>query len=224
MWKQVRADPRPRPNASTYSPVLWPVSESLALEPGSAPLVMDLASVWTQRRSHVDGGHPELGAIGAVLWHVSRTLATAPSPYGFPMEQRPAPSAGALHPVHTLVYLPTYHAWARYNTQHHCLDVIADHGRVLDGLQEHAQSVSEKRPGAYLAFVGEPGRLAVKYENHESLLWRDAGVLQGNLCLAAHAHGLAACLLGVTGNHWVSRLAQEGKLIGVGLARLCTRT
>lgn len=193
------------------------------MEPGSAPLVMDLAALWAERRSHMDGAHPDLNSIGAVLWHVSRTLATAPSPYGFPMERRPVPSAGALHPVHIIVQLPQTSTWARYNPQLHCLDVLVDDAHALDGLLEHAQFVAENMPGAYLAFVGEPGRLSAKYENHESLLWRDAGVLQGNICLAAQAHNLGACLLGVTGQEWVSRLAKQGQLVGVGLARLYAR-
>jgi len=216
-------DPKPRLQPFTYSPVIWPVSDSVALEPGSAPLVTDLASLWAERRSHLDGADPELGSIGAMLWHVNRTLATAPSPYGFPLERRPVPSAGALHPVHILVQLPQTSTWAKYNPQQHCLEVIADSAQVLDGLLEHAQSVSENRVGTYLAFVGEPGRLSAKYENHESLLWRDVGVLQGNICLAAQAHGLSACLLGVTGHAWSSRLAEQGKLVGMGLARLYAR-
>lgn len=217
-------DPRPKAHVSTYAPVVWPVSRSVALEPGSVPLVMDLAALWADRRSHLDGTLPELRSIGAVLWHVSRTLAAAPSPYGFPMERRPVPSAGALHPVHTLVQLPQSPDWAVYSPQRHYLYVIADADRALDGLLEHAKSVAENGPGIYLAFVGEPGRLSVKYEHHESLLWRDAGVLQGNICLAAQAHGLGACLLGVTGHRWTSRLAQKGQLVGVGLARLYART
>ena len=216
-------DPRPKSLASAYSPVVWPVSKSVTLEPGSAPLVMDLAALWTDRRSHVNGSHPDVADIGAVLWHVSRTLATAPSPYGFEMEQRPVPSAGALHPVHILVQLPWTPSWARYNPRHHCLEVIAHSDQALDGLLEHAHSVSEHRQGTYLAFVGEPGKLAAKYENYESLLWRDAGVLQGNICLAAQAHGLGVCLLGVTGHQWTSRLAKEGQLMGVGLARIYAR-
>ncbi|QHG88232.1 nitroreductase family protein [Xanthomonas sp. NCPPB 1638] len=223
MWPLSAPDPKPRLYASTYSPVIWPASRSVILEPGSAPLFTDLAALWTERRSHMDGVHPALDSIGAVLWHVSRTLAKAPSPYGFPIERRPVPSAGALHPVHILVQLPQTSTWARYNPQLHCLDVITDYEQVLEGLLEHAQSIAENRPGAYLAFVGEPGRLSTKYENHESLLWRDAGILQGNICLAAQAHGLGVCLLGVTGHQWIGRLAQQGQLVGVGLARIYAR-
>jgi hypothetical protein len=71
-----------------------------------------------------------------------------------------------------------------------------------------------------LAFVAEPGRTAAKYEDSDSLVWRDAGVLQGMLCAVAPAVGLEVCLLGPTGDEWVSRLAGEGQLRGVGLARV----
>lgn len=216
-------DPYPKLRASNYVPVVWPISESVVLEPGAAPLVTDLATLWAGRRSHVDGFLPDLGVVGAMLWHVSRTLATAPSPYGFPLERRPIPSAGALHPVHILLQLPGTSKWAKYNPQQHCLDIVIDSASILGRLYEQASAIAENKPGVYMAFVGEPGRLSAKYENHESLLWRDAGVLQGNVCLAAEAHGLGICLLGLTGHEWVRQLAEHGELVGVGLARLYAR-
>lgn len=216
-------DPHPKLQASKYVPISWPIRESLILEPGAVPLIADLATLFSGRRSHAEGGLPKLNVIAAMLWHVSRTLATLPSPYGFPMEHRPVPSAGALHPIHILLQIPGGAEWARYNPQCHCLDIICGYDKLLEGLQEQARVVAENKPGVYMAFVGEPGRLSAKYENHESLLWRDAGVLQGSVCLAAEAHGLGVCLLGVTGHEWLSQLAEQGKLVGVGLARLYAR-
>lgn len=217
-------DPRPKSPASIYSPIAWPVADSIGLEPGVAPMVVDLAALLAERRSHAKGTDPSLQGIGATLWHVNRTLSTSPSPYGFQIERRPVPSAGALHPVHILVQLPQTELWTKYDPKRHRLDKLVDTNQVLKGLLDQAQDVAEHGSGSYLAFVGEPGRLAAKYDNYESLLWRDAGVLQGNICLAAHAHGLGVCLLGVTGHRWTSRLAEEGHLVGLGLARIYTRT
>jgi hypothetical protein len=69
-----------------------------------------------------------------------------------------------------------------------------------------------------LLFAAEPGMTSAKYENAMSLVWRDAGVLQGHLAMAAEAIGLNFCLLGVIGEPWIGALTDEPGLVGVGAA------
>ena len=192
----------------------------VALEPGTAPHVIDLAAVLLNRRSHQPGGVPTIEALGGLLWHTMRTLEIAPSPYGFYQERRPVPSAGALHPIHVLLQEPGRSDWARYDARMHRLERLVDNEGTLTGLAEHAWEAAGAAEGVVIAFVAEPGRTAAKYENAETLVWRDAGVLQGTLCAVAQAIALRVCLLGPTGDSWVSRLADKGQLQGVGLARV----
>lgn len=212
-------DPRPRESPLPYAPFRWAVGEFVPLEPGAAPHPIDLADLLSNRRSHRPGGMPSIEALGALLWQVARTLGTAPSPYGFELEQRPVPSAGAIHPIHVLVQEPGRDDWARYDGRRHRLERLADYGG-LAGLGQQAYQAAGTDVGALLAFVAEPGRTNAKYENSESLVWRDAGVLQGALCTVAPAVGLQVCLLGLTGDSWVSGLAEQGQLRGMGLARV----
>lgn len=215
-----RADPRPRATPRPYNPVRWPVGEVVALEPGAAPHVIDLAAVLSKRRSHQSGGAPTIEALGRLFWHTMRTLESAPSPYGFYQERRPVPSAGALHPIHVLLQEARRSDWARYDARRHCLERLLDDGGALTGLSDFTREAAGAVEGALLAFVAEPGRTAAKYEEGETLVWRDAGVLQGTLCAVAQAVGLRVCLLGPTGDPWVSRLANAGQLQGVGLAHV----
>lgn len=69
-----------------------------------------------------------------------------------------------------------------------------------------------------MLFAAEFGKTAAKYRYPESLVWRDAGVLQGALTLTATALGMSFCLLGITGNPWIGDLADQGQLMGVGAA------
>lgn len=215
-------DPRPRAAPRPYCPVRWPVGEVVALEPGAAPYVIDLAAVLSNRRSHQPGGVPTIEAIGGLLWHTMRTLDSAPSPYGFYQERRPVPSAGALHPIHVLLQEPGRSDWARYDARMHRLERLVGTESALTGLVEHAQEAGGAAEGIVIAFVAEPGRTSAKYENPATLVWRDAGVLQGTMCAVAQAIDLRVCLLGPTGDSWVSRLANKGQLQGVGLARVVT--
>lgn len=215
-----RPDPRPRDVPLTYAPFRWPVAGVVPLEPGAAPHPIDLADLLSDRRSHRPGGRPKLEAVGALLWQVARTLDTAPSPFGFELERRPVPSAGAIHPIHILVQEPGRSDWARYDGRGHRLERVADVDGCLAGLDEHAYRAARADTGTLMAFVAEPGRTNAKYEDSESLVWRDTGVLQGILCAVAPAVGLQVCLLGPTGDAWVSRLAEQGQLRGMGLAHV----
>lgn len=213
-------DPRPRDVPLAYTPFRWRVADVIRLEPGAAPHPVDLAELLSNRRSHRAGGPPTLEALGALLWQVARTLGTSPSPYGFELEQRPVPSAGAIHPIHVLVQEPGREDWARYDGRRHRLERLADDRGCLAGLSQHAYQAAGTGVGALMAFVAESGRTNAKYEDSDSLVWRDAGVLQGALCTVAPAVGLQVCLLGPTGDAWVSGLAEQGQLRGVGLARV----
>lgn len=161
--------------------------------------------------------------LSALLWHTARTKESTPSPLGFEIEHRLTPSAGAIHPVHLILQLATEERWARYNAQQHSLDVIVNGDRLLQPLVDHSEKVMPRENGRLILFVAEPGKTAAKYENSESLVWRDAGILQGCLAMVAASLRLNYCLLGITGNPWVANLSNEGKLQGVGVAVLGTR-
>jgi hypothetical protein len=78
--------------------------------------------------------------------------------------------------------------------------------------------------GVLLGLVSEPGKTAAKYENHETLVWRDAGVVLGYMSLVAEALGLSFCPLGITGQpHLTDYLPDASPLQAVGLAVLGQR-
>lgn len=217
-------DPVPRSRPWIYAPVAWPVEGIVPLESGATRWMIDLASTLTRRRSVRSCGPLTLSALGALLWQTSRTLAVAMSPYGFEIQQRPTPSAGAIHPIHLVLQEPNTGRWARYDSHAHRLELLGFAGSVLDNLHARAAELVEFDAGTVLAFVAEPGLTAAKYEHADSLIWRDAGVLQGSLAIVAEALLIDMCLLGATGDPWVGELAEQGKLKGVGLAVLGSRS
>lgn len=222
MWATL-GNPVPRQDPRPYTPWQWPVVRSIAL-----PAVSDDVSQWpaalVQRRSRRDFAPIGMQALSTLLWRTLRCQRTAESPMGFSLQQRPVPSAGAIHPVHLLVQLPLDGGqWARYNPVTHALDVLDHTAKVLQDLCRAADQVLQTAPGSLLLFVAEPAMTAAKYENPCSLIWRDAGVMQGALAIVAEALGLNYCLLGITGDPWAGRLSEQCHLVGVGLAALGTR-
>jgi hypothetical protein len=88
---------------------------------------------------------------------------------------------------------------------------------------ELRQQVSQAiNPGksTLILLAAEPGRYCLKYENFESLIWRDAGAMIGATAIAAHALNLTYCPLGLTGESAVALMQSQGKLLGVGAAAI----
>jgi SagB-type dehydrogenase family enzyme len=66
-------------------------------------------------------------------------------------------------------------------------------------------------------FGAQFGRTLSKYENGDSLVWRDAGALLMTISLVAEFLGLNCCALGITGEPSFSRILESReKVSGVG--------
>ncbi len=209
-------EPRPRPQPQPYKPFVWAPDEVQALPMPTDNLGPPMFEALGQRRSVRQSLPLDLGALGALLWHSQRRLESAPSPLGFEIERRPAPSGGAIHPVHVLVFRPQIGVWGRYDCVRHGLRGLGVQAPALDGLVDQARSLVADSSATLLWFVAEPGKTGAKYEHPQSVVWRDAGVLQGFIVAVAAGLGLGTCLLGITGHAWAERLADQGQLAGVG--------
>lgn len=207
-------EPVPRVAPIKYSKVSWPVSGMVEL-----PIPSIKESIWpplTPRRTTREFGPISLEEVGGLLWHTARCQETEPSDLGFDLQFRPVPSGGAIHPIHVLVE-HSGSQWARYEPLTHQLQLL-DPQIDLQGLHTAAEAVLEPGQGRLLAFVAEPGMTQAKYDHWESVVWRDAGVLQGAMVLVASQLKLNMCLLGLTGHQYVAKLGGEGQLGGVGMA------
>lgn len=134
-------------------------------------------------------------------------------------EHRPTPSAGALHPIHMIVIPPIEPRVARYDGRRHALLWLKCDSASVQAVRDEAERFMQTGLANILLFAAEPQITCARYEHAESLVWRDAGMLQAQCGLVASALGLAYCLLGTTGQSWISRLfgSQEG-LLGTGAA------
>lgn len=152
-----------------------------------------------------------------LLWYSARTIKKAP-PNSLRWEHRPAPSAGGRHPIDVLLlrrtqtskYLFHYHA-----TGHSLAHLDIDLGD-LESLVVGIEAVVPIQGGTVFIFAAQPERTASKYENSDSLIWRDAGALATTFSLVAQALGLNACILGTTCEPQLSHCLKTEKVVGVG--------
>ena len=222
MWKSL-GNPVPRETPEPYAPMVWPNGATIPLPPVGDIELGSMASALDARITRRSFSQVSQPQISALLWHTARTLQTAASPLGFAIEHRPVPSAGAIHPIHILVQSERTQGWARYCPQHHNLQTVPDADLLVRPLVELCEVIVARDEGALILFAAEPGKTASKYESADSLVWRDAGVLQGHMALVAAALGLNFCLLGVTGEPWIADLSEKRQLRGVGAAILGSR-
>jgi hypothetical protein len=118
------------------------------------------------------------------------------------------------------VFVARDDALYRYSPSEHAIVEVPGSKDNAEHAIAAARSSLQLGQGWALALVAEPGKTGAKYENPESLVWRDAGVVLGYMSVIAEALGLAFCPLGMTGESVAKLLAASALLRGVGLAVL----
>lgn len=209
---EVRAEP------GHYQPFTWPNGTFYALPKVKAIGDTGILNLLDHRRTRRTFNALSAAQLGQLLWRSARTQAIAESNYGFDLELRPAPSAGAIHPIHILTHLPGTPNWSRYDSHRHGLVELAGSVEAFGGLVEQCHQILPTDQATRLLFVAEPGKTAAKYQHGESLIWRDAGALLAIMAVIAEALDYTFCPLGITGEPWAGRLASPGVLTGVGVA------
>lgn len=216
--------PVPKNERVQYTPVIWPTETIKQLFVPNEVTTSPFQDIVTSRRTRRSFGGVSDDILSRFLWFSAHCQEEGSAELGFPLERQPAASAGAIHPIHILALSFDNHILWRYIPAGHKLAIVHISKDMLDNLRILVTDVVQPNSGTLLIFVAEPGKTFAKYKNGCSLIWRDAGVLQGHMSLVAEALSLNFCLLGITGDPWVKQLDEKGRLVGVGMALLGSRT
>lgn len=202
-----RLTDEPTPRATPGDWCAWVPAGTTIQELALPEAVPDLPflDVMTGRRSSI-GQLVTWPQVERLLWHACRTyeirgLGRA----GIPIENRVTPSAGGLHTVQVLcqmsngdpaprLYLPGRHAFALI---HHRADLATQN-------REDVRAVASSGAGCTLRLIADFWKIEAAYENGESLIWRDAGVVCATLCFVAQWLGLKSNVLGFAGTGYLS--------------------
>lgn len=222
MWKDL-GNPYPLAEPTPYPPLEWLEGDELVF--GRSMTVTDapetfsasFASLVESRRTRYGFSALSLEMLGALFTLTSRVSLQGSDHFGFALSQRPAPSAGAIHPIHVIAHLPCSPCLHRYDPFAHSIRELHCDVDVAK-LRKAMNVVVNGGDGVLLMFVAEPGRTFAKYAQASSLVWRDAGIIQGYFSMAAEALSLNFAPLGVTGEPWAGQLVQKAGLAGVGAA------
>jgi SagB-type dehydrogenase family enzyme len=212
-------NPIPRAKIEPHEPVEWLGVDEYFLPSDPAEPNTSFRDVVRARRSQRNFAAPTIEQLARLLALACRVRAPLEPLEGLSLSTRPAPSAGALHPIHVILHRRDQERWQRYDPYSHSL-VGLQTNHSPSKVRESLAEVLVGGQATVILFAAEPNLTFAKYEQACSLIWRDAGVLQGVFSLAAEALGFHWCLLGVTGEPWVSGLFRQNALVGVGAAYL----
>lgn len=214
-------DPVPRAQACVYHPYEWPIGQKQPLIPRNGPLMVDLGELLEKRQTRRSFETPlDDTVLAEFLWLACRNRSLRVSPYGVNQESRVHPSAGAMHPIHVLLARDGG-PWMLYDPVGHVLTELPNSTNSVAIVRAAANRLLSLGKGVIIGLIAEPGKTAAKYHNHETLVWRDSGIVHGYMSVVAEALGLAFCPLGITGYpHLTDYLPNASLLQAVGLAVL----
>lgn len=159
-------------------------------------------------------------SLGKLFFLSSRVKSSGISSHHLQVQKRNVPSSGALHAIDCFVSKSNSSDWYVYNPNKHSLDrVKLTQKRLIEfHKNECFNFLPEMQAGYLIWYVCDIERMRSKYENPESLAYRDSGVLSGIQSLIAESLGFAFCMVGRSGYKEAAEFSNERDLIGVGSA------
>jgi len=146
--------------------------------------------------------------LGTVLWYSAKVKSTFLKKNGYILTHRGTPSAGARHPIDIIILNPNFlieNNFYYYNPFEHSLNQLNSPFSGMTTLfTGHINKIVEINNATIIWFVAHVNRTAAKYENAQSLIWRDAGALINNIQMTCTAIGINSCPIGSLGEPYIS--------------------
>ncbi|UEG51393.1 SagB family peptide dehydrogenase [Mucilaginibacter daejeonensis] len=181
-------------------------------------LMIPFGKVITNRRSTRKFNAVMLTQLSQLLWYTAKVKNLHLQENGYILTHRGAPSAGARHPIDIIVYNSTmFHRehFYYYNPFDHSLNLIMNEV-VIAPFIIHINKIVNIGRGTLLWFVAHSQRTNSKYENADSLIWRDAGALINSIQLTCTALNLSSCPIGSLGEPYISSFFADPDVFGAG--------
>lgn len=176
---------------------------------------VDLFDVLERRSSRREYHVMNMHDISTLLWFTQRHMGNIPDH----SVRTPAPTAGGLASVRTIIIQPSEQAWIYDPKKHRAITLPASID-VCNSIRKSANMFFNIEEGTLLLFVASRPFISEYYEKPETLVLREAGVILGIQALVAEALEFSFCPLGTTAKDWLLSLLDCGEetIIPVGAA------
>ena len=203
--------PTPKKSIIPYMPITWDEETAYSLyQYVQIEEKIDFQQVILSRCSNYTFSEIQLRDIANILYLTNIVKSLSNSEYGFLLSKRPIPSAGAIHPIHIFLISHLHKNLLRFDPFSFTLNAVQSEINI--------NTIRDVQDGTIVLLGAEYGKTAAKYDNPDSLIWRDSGILLCGLHMAATYLNMSFCPLGITGEPWVSKLSEQSNLFGVGVA------
>jgi len=213
-------NPQPKPTEERVPSFDYPIQHSVKLSKNIDPLPARFDEVINSRKSQRTFSGISLQQLSNILWYTAKVKQTLVQENGYILTHRGTPSAGARHPIDILIIsrtllnsdLPHY-----YSPIEHTLNRLGLPAQLVANLFEHINTIVSTTNATILWFIAHPERTGAKYEEPESLIWRDAGALINSIQLTCTALNISCCPIGSLGEPYISDLFnRQSGVFGAG--------
>lgn len=197
-----RPNPRSAPIRQIFQVPTNTNKISVCQRRSGTPVCAPLLDVLSTRRSRRRFRSISSRRLSDLLFHSARVRSSWDGSDGYRLSSRPAPSAGARHPIEILGVFNQVQGIPRglwhfdpFGLELRC---VSARPREIARYNKSACAVlgTTTAPPVIFLFVAVLQRTLSRYPAGLSLIWRDSGALAATIALAAEGIGLAACPLG----------------------------
>lgn len=155
--------------------------------------------------------------LDELLWFSAKVIQIQFRSNGYTLTQRPSASAGARHPVDLVVVKPAQpRQLYYYNPFEHTLNALKLDKNEVASFIDHVNENIVIGETTLIWFIAHPDRTAAKYDNPQSLIWRDAGALLHCIQSTCAAMGLGSCPIGTLAEPYISQLFKDSTILSAG--------
>jgi len=212
-------NPQPKATEERVTIFDYPIQHTINLSRNIDPLPARFDEVITDRKSKRDFSRISLQQLSNILWYTAKVKQTFVQDNGYILSHRGTPSAGARHPIDILIInqtlldsnLPHY-----YNPIGHSLNRLDLPAQINLNFLNHINAIISTTSATIIWFIAHLERTAAKYDNPESLIWRDAGALINSIQLTCTAMNVNCCPIGSIGEPYIGDFFNQDGIFGAG--------
>lgn len=210
-------DPYPKDKPDLCDPFIYSIKCKHFLKRNFLPQKKDFYSVIENRKSTRDFSRITFNQLEEMLFHISKITSINIDKYNYITTKRTVPSAGARHPIDILVSLPEKQRKLNYyNPLDHSLNELCVEDSKLVNFYSKINENLNLENACIIWFAIQINKTASKYNNPESLYWKDTGILLYHIQLISSYLGLKSCPLGTLASEAFNQLFEEDTLISGG--------
>ena len=210
-------EPVPRNGTLSFRGFEYSCHEKIWLDPPAAKPEKDVFTVLEQRQTRRDFQLLSYDEISHLLWYSIKRRSAIIDHGRYIWQHAATPSAGGCYPIDILIIGTSGRADGvfYYDPIGHVLAQISEPDEeAREKLVQVAMECSAaKSLGTLFWFAAQFSRTNSRYQNPDSLIWRDSGALLATIGIVAEALSLNCCGLGATGNPSLSRMVNASDLI-----------